>query len=359
MFNATVLAAIRSVALAHNIEPAALSAVVDTESAGIAFTTVQGVDMPLIRIEGHYFDRLVPADKQAAARAAGLASPISGKVKNPKSQEDRYRMFSRMCDIDKAAAIMSCSWGVGQVMGAHWEALNFVSAEAFRAFVIASVGNQVEVMVRFIERNGLVDEIARQDWAGFARGYNGPSYKANAYDTKLAAAFAAYGGRGAISPAAGMLRMGSSGAGVRELQALLVRAGATIKVDGDYGPSTRDAVRAFQQSKSLTVDGIAGPEVQTALKAYQVTPSEKPGALPFTEVPAVQKAAKAMAPVALVTTMRGQISDAATQLTGTGLHAADVASSVLLGAAALIGVGLTAYGLYGWYKSTKTVEQGR
>ncbi|MBB3385979.1 MULTISPECIES: N-acetylmuramidase domain-containing protein [unclassified Rhizobium] len=358
MFNATILAAIRSVAIDHNIEPAALSAVVDTESDGIASTNVNGVELPLIRIEGHYFDRLVPADKQAAARAAGLASPIAGKVKNPASQADRYKMFSRMCDIDKAAAIMSCSWGVGQVMGAHWKSLNFSSAEEFLAFVKAGVGNQVEIMVRFIERNGLVDDIKRQDWAGFARGYNGPNYKANDYDNKLARAFAAYGGRPSISPASGMLRLGSSGAGVRELQALLVRAGASIQVDGDYGPATRDAVRNFQMAKGLTVDGVAGPEVQAALKAYQVTPSEKPGALPVSQVPAVQKAAKAMAPVALVTTMRGQISDAAANLTGTGVHAADIASQALLGVAAIIGVGLTCYALYGWFKSTKTVEQG-
>jgi hypothetical protein len=358
MFNATVLTAIRSVALAHNIEPAALSAVVDTESAGIASTNVNGVELPVIRIEGHYFDRLVPADKQAAARSAGLASPTAGKIKNPASQADRYKMFSRMCDIDRDAAIMSCSWGVGQVMGAHWKTLNFSSAEEFLAFVRASVGNQVEIMVRFIERNGLVDEIRRQDWAGFARGYNGPGYKANNYDVKLAQKFAAYGGRTSISPAAGMLRQGSSGAGVRELQALLVRAGATIKVDGDYGPATRDAVSSFQTAKGLTVDGVAGPEVQAALKAYQVTPSEQPGALPVSQVPAVQKTAIAMAPVAMVTTMRSQISDAAANLTGTGVHAADVASQALLGVAALLGVGLTAYALYGWYRSKKTVEQG-
>ncbi len=358
MFNATVLAAIRSVALAHNIEPAALCAVVDTESAGVVSTRIQGVDMPLIRIEGHYFDKLVPAAKQPAARKAGLASPVVGGVKNPKSQEDRYRMFSAMCDIDRDAAISSCSWGVGQVMGVHWKVLGFASAEAFRLSVCSGLGGQVEVMVRFIERNGLLDEIERQDWAGFARGYNGPGYKANAYDTKLAQVFVAYGGIVTPSPAAGMLRLGSSGAGVRELQTLLVRAGYTLKVDGDYGTATRDSIKAFQQVKGLAVDGVAGPETQTALKAYQVTPTERPGAMSFSAVPAVQNAAKGMAPVALLATMRGQISDAAAQFTGTGFQAADVASQLLLGAAAIIGVGLTGYALYGWWKSTRTVEQG-
>ncbi|NBT89135.1 MAG: DUF3380 domain-containing protein, partial [Flavobacteriaceae bacterium] len=29
-----------------------------------------------------------------------------------------------------------------------------------------------------------------KDWAGFAKGYNGPAYAKNAYDTKLAGAYA-------------------------------------------------------------------------------------------------------------------------------------------------------------------------
>ncbi|WFS02223.1 N-acetylmuramidase domain-containing protein [Rhizobium tumorigenes] len=358
MFDISVISAITSIAVARKIAPAALCAVVDTESNGVTSTRISGVDMPLIRIEGHYFDKLVPAAKQAAARKAALASPVVGGVKNPDSQEARYRMFTSMCDIDRDAAISSCSWGVGQVMGVHWKALGFATAEAFRAYVCATVSSQVEVMVRFIETNGLLDEIERQDWAGFARGYNGAGYRKNNYDVKLAKAFDVYGGVAGVSSASGMLRMGSSGAGVRELQALLVRFGCVVKVDGDFGPSTRDALQAFQKMKGLTVDGLAGPETQAALKAYQVTPSEKPGALPVSQIPSVQKAAKAMAPVALVTTMRGQITDVAAQLSGAGTHYTDVISSSLLAGAAAIGVGLTCYGLYGWWRSTKTVEQG-
>ncbi len=35
-------------------------------------------------------------------------------------------------------------------------------------------------------------ELRRQDWAGFARGYNGAQYAKHGYDTKLAAAFATW-----------------------------------------------------------------------------------------------------------------------------------------------------------------------
>ncbi len=45
-------------------------------------------------------------------------------------------------------------------------------------------------MIRFIKANHLDDEIRAHNWAAFARGYNGAAYAKNAYDKKLAAAFA-------------------------------------------------------------------------------------------------------------------------------------------------------------------------
>jgi hypothetical protein len=49
---------------------------------------------------------------------------------------------------------------------------------------------QALAMFGFIKSNGLVDELQRLDWAGFAKGYNGEGYRANRYDTKLAEEYA-------------------------------------------------------------------------------------------------------------------------------------------------------------------------
>ena len=38
-----------------------------------------------------------------------------------------------------------------------------------------------------------------------------------------------------------------------------------ITADGDFGPGTERAVRAFQEKNGLTVDGIAGPDTFTAM----------------------------------------------------------------------------------------------
>ncbi|SOC47662.1 putative peptidoglycan binding protein [Rhizobium subbaraonis] len=64
------------------------------------------------------------------------------------------------------------------------------------------------------------------------------------------------------------LAIGSRGARVRELQALLNVAGATppLGVDGDFGGKTDTAVRFFQSKAGLVVDGKAGTQTITALK---------------------------------------------------------------------------------------------
>lgn len=68
------------------------------------------------------------------------------------------------------------------------------------------------------------------------------------------------------------LRSGMKGAAVSSLQAALrTYGGATITVDGSFGPATANAVRAFQASKGLGADGIAGPATQGALQTASMT----------------------------------------------------------------------------------------
>lgn len=55
-----------------------------------------------------------------------------------------------------------------------------------------------------------------------------------------------------------VLQQGSSGDQVKMLQCLLKENGADIAIDGDFGRTTRDAVRAFQKANDLKVDGKVG-----------------------------------------------------------------------------------------------------
>lgn len=55
------------------------------------------------------------------------------------------------------------------------------------------------------------------------------------------------------------VRQGASGPAVQALQVQLVKHGASVATDGDFGPATDSAVRSFQSGHGLGVDGLVGP----------------------------------------------------------------------------------------------------
>lgn len=75
------------------------------------------------------------------------------------------------------------------------------------------------------------------------------------------------------------LRRGASGTAVKELQQALARAGFNPgAVDGEFGPATERAVKAFQAANGLTADGVVGPKTRAALNGDVMapTPSQPP-----------------------------------------------------------------------------------
>jgi hypothetical protein len=204
---------------------------------------------------------------------------MAGGVANPVSQEGRWNLLSRAIRIDRNAAYESVSWGLGQVMGGHWQKLGFASVLDFVSLVRRDVAGQAEVMARFIDKEGLSAALAARDWAAFARGYNGPLYARSNYDGRIADAYAEYGGApaagatGATSasgpePARGeLLYKGIRGGTVRDLQTMLTSLGYGAAADGIFGTRTERAVKAFQRAKGLGVDGIVGPATYAKLEA--------------------------------------------------------------------------------------------
>ena len=96
-----------------------------------------------------------------------------------------------------------------------------------------------------------------------------------------------------------ILREGSSGPEVAKLQERLRELGFNPgRIDGDFGPATRAAVIAFQQSEGLVADGIAGPRTQAALGL--VADSTLPSVIPTVTVTVVSK----MFPVTQVDNIR-------------------------------------------------------
>jgi murein L,D-transpeptidase YcbB/YkuD len=64
-----------------------------------------------------------------------------------------------------------------------------------------------------------------------------------------------------------LLAEGSRGVNVERLQMLLHKHGYSVKIDGDFGPRTDGAVKAFQKAHKLVADGKVGSYTWRALLA--------------------------------------------------------------------------------------------
>jgi hypothetical protein len=61
------------------------------------------------------------------------------------------------------------------------------------------------------------------------------------------------------------LRLGFKGEAVKSLQTALAGHGFAVTIDGDFGPATQKAVKAFQAAFHLRPDGIVGPNTMKEL----------------------------------------------------------------------------------------------
>ena len=59
-----------------------------------------------------------------------------------------------------------------------------------------------------------------------------------------------------VTFASGAFRMGDQGSEVAEIQGYLIKLGYDVMADGDFGPSTVDAVKMFQKSQGLKASGM-------------------------------------------------------------------------------------------------------
>lgn len=164
----------------------AVKAVIAVEAGGAGFLPD---GRPKILFERHTFSRLTQHKHDATHPGISNTKPggYGGLARE-------YPRLYEAAQIDGEAAVQSCSWGIAQVMGFNWKACGEKSLYGFLLANHHSEGAQLGLMIGFIKSNGLADELARKDWAGFAKGYNGSNYTINKYDVKLAAAYKAAGG---------------------------------------------------------------------------------------------------------------------------------------------------------------------
>ncbi len=180
---------IQSQARALGIEAAALKAVIEVECKGSGFNSD---NTPVILFERHVMRQRLIANGQLKVvdqmmiKRPDLCSKTAGGYGLYSAQHGRLNAAAQ---YHRASALESASWGIGQVMGYHWQSLGYKSLQAFVNAMYKDEASQLDAMCRYIKVNGLINALKNKDWKAFARGYNGVAYAKNSYDIKLANAY--------------------------------------------------------------------------------------------------------------------------------------------------------------------------
>jgi hypothetical protein len=227
---------------------AELWAVLGVETTGCGFLPDR---RPKILFERHVFSR--ETGHRFDASDPDLSDPRPGGYGPPGAAQ--YERLLRAIALDGHAALRSASWGIGQVMGYNAVPAGYPDAEQMVVAMIASEGAQLMAMVRFVGANQLDRALRTHDWPSFARGYNGPNYAINSYDTRLASAYARflYGGLPDLTVRAGQVY----------LLYLGYQPGA---IDGVLGRLTRSAMNDFQEQTSLPLTDSLDEPTYAALR---------------------------------------------------------------------------------------------
>lgn len=222
-------------------------AILTVETRGFGFLRNR---RPQILFERHIFHRLTNGRHDAGNRDISNAMPggyIGGVAE--------YDRLEKAMTLDRGVALQSASWGIGQVMGMNFQVAGFASVEEMVKQMVRNEDAQLLAMANFIRGNHLDAALQRRNWVSFARGYNGPAFKVNEYDTRLAAAHAKCS---ALLPDLTL----------RTAQAALNYLGINPgPIDGLRGRRTRSALIEFQGRCTLPETGELDSETENRLIA--------------------------------------------------------------------------------------------
>ena len=211
--------------------------VLSVETSGFGFLPDR---RPLILFERHIFSTEtggafdVSHPDISAPRPGGYASGVV-----------EYDRLQAALALDRRAALHNASWGIGQVLGLNAKVAGFDAVETMVDLMSHSEDAQLTGTANFVRSRGLHLALRNHDWARFARGYNGPGFGRNHYDTRLASAYQKFS-QGPVPD----IR-------VRQQQALLTFLGLDPGgVDGVPGKTTRLAVAQFRERNHMGSEEI-------------------------------------------------------------------------------------------------------
>ena len=175
------------------VNPACLKAVQKVETGGKGGFERNG--KPQILFEGHVFWReltkigIDPVKIQSGNENILYKTWTKSKYVGGPGEWIR---FEKAKNINESAAIKSASWGMFQIMGNNYVLCGCTNIKEFYNLMCKDKFSQFLLGMEFLKQSKLIPYLVKQDWAGFAKGYNGPNYAKNSYDKRLRDAFLSF-----------------------------------------------------------------------------------------------------------------------------------------------------------------------
>lgn len=165
-------------------EVAAIRAVTEVEAGKSGFLPS---GRPKILFEAHLFSRATGGKYDNSH--PGISAPKWDRALY-RGGDAEYERLKQAKGLDDSAALCSASWGRFQILGLHYERCGRPSVREFIRRMFEGERYHLDMFVAFVQADTrMVAALQRRDWAEFARLYNGPGYKRNNYDKRMADAF--------------------------------------------------------------------------------------------------------------------------------------------------------------------------
>lgn len=113
-----------------------------------------------------------------------ICYPVWGTKPYGKNSTQHSRLQKAVL-IHREAALCSASWGRFQILGMNYKESGCTDVQEFINRMLEGESEQLDLFTNYIISTHLDDEMREEDCKGFARGYNGPLYYKNSYDTKI------------------------------------------------------------------------------------------------------------------------------------------------------------------------------
>jgi hypothetical protein len=178
------------------VEIAAIRAVAEVESNGRGFLPDK---RPVILFEAHIYGRLTNHRHSNARDSRGRPLSTRSWDRTTYGAAGAWQHDGRLLPAARLnwdAAHKAASWGAFQILGTNHRIVGHPTIRSMVEAANSGAGAHLDMLVKFIRENKLDGHLRPPfNWEAFARGYNGPGFRQNAYHTKLATAYRKWSAR--------------------------------------------------------------------------------------------------------------------------------------------------------------------